>query len=350
MLFAGWGRWKKNDPPETQPDHEDGYLEQYPRVGGRSILPVSVVVTVRNEVRTVGPLLDTLLCQSYLPSEIIVADAGSTDGTADVVRSYGDREVPVRLLVIPGANRGVGRNAAIRAARTEIIACTDAGSLVAPQWLFEITRPMLEDPEVVAVAGHTHAEARSLFEAVQAALLYSLPPRVGNWLPSSRSVAFRRSAWLEVGGYPEDAPGNEDALFALALRRLGTPLAIAPRAIVHWRPRSNIAQLFRQYLLRARADGRARIFGLHYGRKALWYLLALALLLAGQWYWLLWVLLVVAAVVYLARRMLRVLELVSNPMGWLQAPAIIITVDIASVLGYLVGRLQAAPRRTGVAR
>ncbi|MCL4533859.1 MAG: glycosyltransferase [Bacteroidetes bacterium] len=309
----------------------------------REPAPVSVIVTVLNEARTIRPLLDSLLHQAVPPAEIVVADAGSTDGTPDIIRAYAEQGAPVRLLVIPGANRAQGRNAAVRAATYELIAGTDAGCQVSPQWLSEIVGPMLVDPEVVAVAGHTHAQAHSLFEAVSAALFYSDPPSLDRWLPSSRSIAFRRSAWQAAGGYPENMRWNEDTVFDLALRRLGATLAVAPYAIVHWRPRRNMAALFHQFFNEARGEGQDRIFPLHYGRKAVWYVSGLVLLWGGSQFWPLWALLVLAMTAFLIRRMRPVLRLVSSSSGRLQAPAQIITADVASILGYLVGLLEGAP-------
>lgn len=309
----------------------------------REPAPVSVIITVLNEARTMRPLLDSLLHQAVAPAEIVVADAGSTDGTADIVRAYADQGVPVRLLLVPGANRAQGRNAAVRAATYDLIACTDAGCQMSPQWLGEIIGPMLVDPEVVGVAGHTHADANSLFEAVSAALFYADPPRLDHWLPSSRSVAFRRSAWQAVGGYPENMRWNEDTPFDLALRKLGAPLAVAPYAIVHWRPRQSMAALFQQFFNYARGDGQGRIFPVHYGRKALWYGSGLVLLWGGSRLWPLWVLLVLAMSVFLARRLRPVWRLVPSRAGLLQGPAQIIAVDIASILGYVVGLIEGAP-------
>ncbi len=324
----------------------NGLLEGPRSTARREPLQVTVITTLWNEAHTVRPLLDSLLHQARPPAEIVVADAGSSDDTADIVRAYAEQGAPVRLLVIPGTNRAQGRNAAVRAASHDIIASIDGGCQAAPQWLEEITRPMLLDPEIIAVAGHTHAEAHSAFEAVSAALFYSDPPSMERWLPASRSIAFRRSAWQEAGGYPEDMRRHEDTLFALSLRRLGQPLAVAPYAIVHWRPRRNLGQLFRQFFGYARGDGQGRVFATYYGRKALWYLSGLALMIGGSRYWPLWALLVLTMAVFLARRMRPVFRLVPYSTGRMQAPSQIITADIASIAGYLVGLLEGeAPER-----
>lgn len=52
---------------------------------------VSIIIAVWNGKETVGRCLDSVLEQSYTPRQLIILDAGSTDGTVDVLRAYSDR-------------------------------------------------------------------------------------------------------------------------------------------------------------------------------------------------------------------------------------------------------------------
>ena len=58
---------------------------------------VCVVVPLLNEVRYIRESMDSLVSQDYEPLEIIVYDAGSTDGTLDILRTY-----PVEVIIEPG--------------------------------------------------------------------------------------------------------------------------------------------------------------------------------------------------------------------------------------------------------
>src|SRR5687767_14176376 len=62
---------------------------------GTAVSRVSVAVPVRNEERTLAALLDALLQQTRPPDEIVVADAGSVDGSVGVARGYETRGVRV---------------------------------------------------------------------------------------------------------------------------------------------------------------------------------------------------------------------------------------------------------------
>lgn len=97
---------------------------------------LSVVIPALNAARFVRDAVDSVLAQQGLPAhmalEVIVVDNGSTDGTANVVRSaYGDR---VRI-VTEAATRGIGpaRNAGIASARGDAVALLDADDTWMPE-------------------------------------------------------------------------------------------------------------------------------------------------------------------------------------------------------------------------
>jgi GT2 family glycosyltransferase len=102
------------------------------------------------------------------------------------------------------------------------------------------------------------------------------------FLPSSRSVAFLKAAWEQIGGYPEWLDYCEDLVFDFKLRDAFGQCAFAPDALVYFRPRSSLRSFFKQYYLYARGDGKANLwFKRHLARYAT-YCAALPTLLAGM--------------------------------------------------------------------
>jgi hypothetical protein len=160
---------------------------------------VSVIVTVKNEASTIDRLLDSLAQQTLLPSEVVIVDGGSTDGTVERIESNPQR-LPIKLLVRPGTNISQGRNEAICAASGEIIAGTDAGVRLVPQWLEELTRPFREDPSVAVVSGFFLPDPQTVFERAMGATVLPVEADVDpdRFLPSSRSVAFLRGLGLRL--------------------------------------------------------------------------------------------------------------------------------------------------------
>ncbi len=89
------------------------------------IMPsVAVVIPAKNEAKYLPVLLASLLAQSREPDEIIVADAGSTDRTREIARSFRGVEV------VPGGIAAVGRNAGVKASTSEIILFLDADAMI----------------------------------------------------------------------------------------------------------------------------------------------------------------------------------------------------------------------------
>ncbi|MGD9002523.1 MAG: glycosyltransferase [Anaerolineae bacterium] len=305
---------------------------------------VSLVATVLNEASHLSRLLDSVAAQSRQPEEVVICDGGSTDGTVSLLEA--EERFPLRVLRRSGANISQGRNAAIRAATGEIIAVTDAGVRLDPAWLERITAP-LERGEALAVAGFFRPESQTLFEtAMGATVLPELQDiRPERFLPSSRSVAFRKSAWKTVGGYPEWLDYCEDLIFDMRLCAHYGSFVFVPEALVYFRPRPNLRAYFLQYYRYARGDGKADLWRLRHGIRYFTYLVAVPLVAAagaiihpGWWalysialpgmFWVPW------------RRLSRVWgdrSLLQKLKAALWVPIIRITGDIAKMVGYPAG-------------
>jgi glycosyltransferase involved in cell wall biosynthesis len=93
---------------------------------------ISVVIPAYNAGGFIKRTIDSVLAQTYRDYEVIVVDDGSTDNTADVVKSYAGK---VRYIYQENAGDGPARNAGIRAARGEWIAFLDHDDEWLPQKL-----------------------------------------------------------------------------------------------------------------------------------------------------------------------------------------------------------------------
>jgi len=307
---------------------------------------VSVIVTVKNEASAIHGLLDSLRSQTIPPSEVVIVDGGSTDGTVQRIESYRPR-LPLQLLIREGTNISQGRNEAIRAARGQIIASTDAGVRLVPNWLEELTRPLQEDASLDVVSGFFLPDPQTVFERAMGATVLPVESDVDpqRFLPSSRSVAFRRGAWQEVGGYPEWLDFCEDLVFDLALRRAGRRFHFAPQAVAHFRPRGNLGAFGRQYYHYARGDGKADLWRKRHAIRYLTYLVGVPLIVAlgVALHPVCWLLLLLGAAAYLwtpYRRLwptLTDLSLVDKIKAILWVPIIRIWGDVAKMVGYPVG-------------
>ena len=314
-------------------------------------MKISVISTVLNEDAAIERLLRSLAAQSRLPDEVVIVDGGSTDGTLDVLA---DRSLSERLALVvlerPGANISEGRNVAIGAASGDVIAATDSGVRLEPGWLEALVAPFEQfdvDSGPHVVAGWFVADPHTLFEAAMGATVLPHKNEIAPdaFLPSSRSVAFRKEAWEAVAGYPEWLDYCEDLVFDLRLKELYGTFPFVPEAAVYFRPRGNLRAFFKQYYQYARGDGKADLWRRRHGVRYLTYLLAGPLLIAlaclhSLWWWLV---LLGGVAVYLARpyrRLWPMLDgygLLDRIKAILLVPIIRVAGDVAKMIGYPVG-------------
>src|SRR3990170_376476 len=198
-------------------------------------MKISVCITVLNEEGSVGELLDSLLAQTTKPDEIVIVDGGSTDKTVEIIRHFQKKDNRVKLLVEKGSTAN-GRNMATELAKYPIIASTDAGCVAKRDWLEKLTEPFKFE-NVGLVAGFYEMQAKNhMQEAMN--VFHGITPQMYDpttFLPSARSVAFRKSVWERVGGYSEKfEKAGEDTDFFYKIVKQGVKIVRVKEARVVW--------------------------------------------------------------------------------------------------------------------
>lgn len=109
---------------------------------------ISVVIPAFNEEKYLPKCLESIKKQSFKDYEIIVVDNNSTDKTAEIARSFGARVVRETVQgLVPARERG------FREAKAEIIARTDADTIVPVNWLEKIYSSFQSHPDAIALTG-----------------------------------------------------------------------------------------------------------------------------------------------------------------------------------------------------
>lgn len=220
---------------------------------------VSIIVPCRNEAGAIGPFLRDLLAQEPLPAgqavEILIADGRSDDGTRAIIEGVAAGDPRVVLIDNPGRIVSTGLNAAIRAARGEIIIRMDVHTEYerdyARQCVATLERTGAEN---VGGPARTRAEGR-LQRAVAAA--YHSPFSVGGArfhdpdyegeLDTVTYGCWRKATLLRLGLFDEELVRNQDDELNLRLRLSGGRIWQSARIRSWYRPRSSLTALFKQY-------------------------------------------------------------------------------------------------------
>ena len=220
-------------------------------------MKISLIATVLNAEEHVGEFLASIAAQTRTPDEIVIVDGGSTDGTVAALSAADG----LTLLEEPGANISRGRNLAIAHAAHDVVAVADADCVYGPGWLAALVTP-IEDGADVSM-GWTEPMGDSVLAACVSSLGLPLSPDeidAATFMPSARSVAFRRDALEAVGGYPEWLAIGEDMWVNHRWRERLFDLRFAPEAVAGWRPRASLGAIWTQYAKYARGDAQAAMY------------------------------------------------------------------------------------------
>lgn len=250
----------KNGRPGHMSDTQDAKI----------IRNVSLVCTVYNEGESIREFLQSVISMSRYPEELIIVDGGSTDSTVEKINSIAKNNSSLNIKLIQSETRiniARGRNIAISSAQHEIIAAIDAGCILDQEWLKNIVSPLIENEEVDVVGGWSEAIAETEFGKkvvdIESSSIDNENP--DTFLPSSRSIAFRKKCWASVNGYPEWLTlSAEDTLYDLELRKAGFKFYFQPSAVARWKVRPNMRSLVWIRYSWGRGEGEARIYTLKY--------------------------------------------------------------------------------------
>jgi rSAM/selenodomain-associated transferase 2 len=182
---------------------------------------ISIIVPVFNEAPLIRRFL-THLRERAPGAEIIVADGGSTDGTADFAADVCDR------LVASEQGRARQMNAAAHVARGDILWFVHADAELPLQCLDEIAR-IMEDSNVVGGYFRIRLPSPSVYRLTDSFAHYAgilLRMRCGD-----HGIFCRRTAFVAVGGFP-DVPLMEDVELFRRLHRCGRVVHSAKRIAV----------------------------------------------------------------------------------------------------------------------
>jgi glycosyltransferase involved in cell wall biosynthesis len=189
---------------------------------------VSIIVPVFNGMSTLPDLLDSTERQDYAGEyEVILVDDGSTEGSGEYAEQRG-------YNVIRQKNQGPGiaRNVGANNARGELLVFTDSDCNLDPDFITELTKPLLE-PEIVGSQGVFYSNQKNIVARfIQAEILErydrELKAETVDWI-GTYAACYRKDVFLANGGF-SDIYSSEDAEFSIRLSKQGYKMLFAPKA------------------------------------------------------------------------------------------------------------------------
>ncbi|MCP4958326.1 MAG: glycosyltransferase [Actinomycetia bacterium] len=210
---------------------------------------ISAVVPTFNSSRTIEACLRSLALSEGVAVEVVVVDNHSTDDTAEIGRRLADR------CIICGPERSAQRNTGVRFASAEFVAVIDSDMVLEPRVLALARKALLRDRNVEAVVLSERSFGAGFFARCRA---LGKDISIGNPLVEGARV-FRRSTFIDLGGYDEDLHAGEDWDFSDRVEAAGGHIARVDEAVVwHDEGRVSLPRTFQKKR--------------HYGRSLLLYL------------------------------------------------------------------------------
>ncbi len=243
---------------------------------------LSVVIPALDAAATIDAQLEALLADDWdRPWEIVVVDNGSRDATRAIVDRYATRDARVRR-VDASDRSGVShtRNVGLGAARAESVAMCDADDVVADGWVRAMGTALREHEFVTGPLDVDRLNpgwvADSRGRAIGAG-----PGDFHGVFPFAHScnLGVRKAVAVACGGFDERLDTGEDIELSFRLWRADVALTYVPAALVHYRYRTSIGELWDQ----SRAHARVAPWLEHQVRDA-----GVALPADGEWRRWLW--------------------------------------------------------------
>ncbi len=314
---------------------------------------ISLIITTKNETRTISELLESIANQTRIPDEIIISDASEINSKLQIPNF---KRLHIRLIHIDSsANRSVGRNTAIANAKHEHILITDAGCKLKDDWVEQMMKgfsqkqlkerdPSLfaQDDKILVVAGFYEGTFATIFEQCEIPYALVMPDKLDtkNFLPATRSMGITKTAWKKLGGFNENYRYAEDYDFAKRIQSSKMRIAVVPEAIVYWRPRKNLFSFAKMISEHAYGDAYAGNWrpkvGLIYVRYGIF--LALFLLSLSTIFGLFFFVQIVFA--YISFSIVKNYRYVRHWKAMLYLPVLQVVSDIAVMWGALLGFLS----------
>ena len=217
---------------------------------------ISLIIPTLNAGEMLDELIEKMLAQSCPPDEIVIVDSESGDAAPQRAEKYPQvKVIPIRRTEF---DHGGTRDLALRSCTGDIVLFMTQDAIPANERYVEALLAMLEDPRVAAVGGRQIARPDATRQE-QLVRAHNYPQTSRVWdagaigemgvrafMISDCCAAYKRDAYLAVGGFDHPIMTNEDMLMAQKLLEAGYAIAYCGDAAVIHSHNMTLKQQFRR--------------------------------------------------------------------------------------------------------
>lgn len=127
---------------------------------------ISVLIPAHNEEKMIAECVESSLRQTRLPDQIVVINDGSTDATAGILASYGDR-IHVVTTETPTGNKSRAQEFGLKYVTGDIVITTDGDTILHPRFVELIEQDFLQDPGLSVVAGYVESMRQNVLTSLR---------------------------------------------------------------------------------------------------------------------------------------------------------------------------------------
>jgi glycosyltransferase involved in cell wall biosynthesis len=225
-------------------------------------IPVSVIVSVKNNIEEVNRLIPALISQEYPDFEIVLVDNASHDETIDVLEAYEQQYHNIKLVKVENneafwANKKYALTLGIKAASKDYLLFIDVHCMPASnQWIASMVSQFTLSKTIVLGYSALQKKKNSLlnklirFDGMLAATGYFAWAKAGRpYTGNGRNLAYKKDEWYQHNGYIKHIKIRlgEDALFINeAATKKNTAICYTPESITSRESKKTYKEFIRE--------------------------------------------------------------------------------------------------------
>ncbi len=215
----------------------------------------SIICPTLNEEKYIGRIIDNFISYCPSPSELLIADAGSTDATRQIVNEYSTNYPNIVLIDNPKKYVSYGFNKAFAESKGKYIGLLGAHTYY-PENYYQSALQALETEDCDVVGGPLMQVGKG---SMGKAIAYCMSTKMGvgntafrtskkkQYVDSVAFAIYKRTVFEKVGLLDTELVRNQDDELHYRINANGFKILMIPEMQCEYQVRDSISKLYRQY-------------------------------------------------------------------------------------------------------